>query len=67
MSDAEEGVTATSDSITNADTLAISTNTPSAPSTTTQPYTPLKPRNPNAAPIKILAPAPNKYDFKKKE
>ncbi len=67
MSDAEEGVTATSDSTTNADTLAISTNTPSAPSTTTQPYTPLKPRTPNAAPIKVLAPAPNKYDFKKKE
>ncbi len=67
MSDADGGTGTPADSTTNADTSAISTNAHSAPPANTPANTPLKPRNPNASPVKVLAPAPTKFDFKKEK
>lgn len=67
MSDAEGESTMPTDSTVSEDTPAISTAGVSAPTITTQPHSPQKPRNPNAAPVKLLAPAPTKYDFKKEK
>ena len=67
MSDADGGTGTPADSSTNADTSAISANAHSVPPANTPANTPLKPRNPNASPVKVLAPAPTKFDFKKEK
>lgn len=67
MSDAEGGSPTPTDSTINANTPAQSPTVPSTQPIGTQAHSPLKPRNPNAAPVKLLAPAPTKYDFKKEK
>ena len=63
MSDAEGGSPTPTDSTINANTPAQSHTVPSTQPIGTQAHSPLKPRNPNAAPVKLLAPAPTKYDL----
>ena len=67
MSDAEGGSPTPTDSTINANTPEQSPAEPSTQPVGTQAHSPLKPRNPNAAPVKLLAPAPTKYDFKKEK
>lgn len=67
MSDADGGTAAAADTPINADSMVQGTEKVTVPVPATQQHIPIKPRNPNAAPVKSLPPAPTKYDFKKEK